>query len=129
VRYEAAEPALVRGGQLFEICYRELIEELRHNLTDKQDEPVSVFPFSYDWRQPLQTAAQDLAQLVDEVIARTKLQRHYDHAGYGANPKVNLVGHSMGGLVILTYLRQQARKPKSRRSQHWRPHSAAPSKA
>jgi pimeloyl-ACP methyl ester carboxylesterase len=112
VRYEAAEPALVRGGQLFEICYRELIEELRHNLTDKQDEPVSVFPFSYDWRQPLQTAAQDLAQLVDEVIARTKLQRHYDHAGYGANPKVNLVGHSMGGLVILTYLRQQGAQAK-----------------
>lgn len=103
-RYEATEPALVRGGQLFEICYGELIEELRHNLKEVEDQPIPVFPFSYDWRQPLEIAAAELGQFIDEVIERTKLLRHYDKADYGANPKVDLVGHSMGGLVILAYL-------------------------
>src|SRR5438477_9153764 len=52
-RYEAIEPARVGPGQLYEVAYRELIEELRHNLTLRPDQPVPVFPFSYDWRQPL----------------------------------------------------------------------------
>jgi pimeloyl-ACP methyl ester carboxylesterase len=115
IRYEAGEPALVRGGQLFELCYRELIEELRHNLTDKQDEPVPVYPFSYDWRQPLRDSARELAQLIDEVIARTKLMKHYYDAGYPQNAKINLVGHSMGGLIILTYLQQQSAQAKVER--------------
>ena len=106
LRFEATEPALVRSGQLFEVAYRELIEELRHNLSEADDEPVPVYPFSYDWRQPLETAAAELTQFVDEVITCTALLCLYANAGYGANPKVNLVGHSMGGLVILTYLRQ-----------------------
>jgi pimeloyl-ACP methyl ester carboxylesterase len=110
VRFEAVEPALLRAGQLFEICYRELIEELRHNLTEAQDEPVPVYPFSYDWRKPLDLIALELEQFVDEVITRTGLMRHYAKAGYGARSKVNLVGHSMGGLVILTYLQQKRKK-------------------
>jgi pimeloyl-ACP methyl ester carboxylesterase len=112
IRYEAAEPALVRGGQLFEVCYRELVEELRYNLREQEDEHVPVFPFSYDWRQPLETAAAQLSQFVDEVIARTALIREYDKAGYAKNPKVNLVGHSMGGLVILTHLQNAGKKAK-----------------
>lgn len=112
IRYEAAEPALVRGGQLLEICYREIIEELRHNLTETQDEPVPVFPFSYDWRVPLETAALQLADFIDEVIARTSLMRHYDKDGYAQDPKVNLIGHSMGGLVILTHLQQKRAQAK-----------------
>lgn len=113
IRYEAAEPALVRGGQLFEICYRELIEELRHNLSDKEDEPVPVYPFSYDWRQPLDETADELEAFVTEVIARTSLMRHYANAGYTeGGGKVNLVGHSMGGLVILAYLRKTGAQAK-----------------
>ena len=111
-QFEAIEPALVRPGQLFEIAYKELIEELRFNLRDKEDEPVPVYPFGYDWRQPVELSARELGRLVDEVIERTKLMRHYDRAGYAGDPKVNLVGHSMGGLVIAHYLdqaRQNAR--------------------
>ena len=106
LRFEATEPALVRGGQLFEICYRELIEELRYNLRARETEPVPVYPFSYDWRQPLDDTAEQLGRMIDEVIARTLLMRHYDKKNYGADPKVNLVGHSMGGLVITSYLRR-----------------------
>ncbi|MCC6716916.1 MAG: alpha/beta hydrolase [Acetobacteraceae bacterium] len=105
-RFEAVEPARVVPGQVFEVAYRELIEELRHNLSTREDLPVPVFPFGYDWRQPLDLVEQKLAAFIDEVIARTKLLRHYDREGYATTPKVNLVGHSMGGLVIAGYLQR-----------------------
>lgn len=104
LRFEAREPALVRPGQVYEIAYAELIEELRYNLSQDPGEPVPVFPFGYDWRQPLAAIEHRLAAFIDEVIARTKLLRHYARAGYGEAPKVNLVGHSMGGLVVAGYV-------------------------
>ena len=107
--YEATEPARVVAGQLFEVAYKELIEELRYNLREKEDLPVPVFPFSYDWRQPLQLTELQLAAFVKEVIARTKLLRHYDHEGYDKESKVNLVGHSMGGLIIAGYLERSGK--------------------
>lgn len=102
-RYELIEPARVTADKVFEIIYGEVIEELRHNLTPQADKPVPVFPFAYDWRQPLENIEAELALFVDEVIDRTRLLRHYDKAGYGdkAFPaKVNLVAHSMGGLIV-----------------------------
>jgi len=110
LRYEVLEPARVKPGQLFEVAYQDLIEELRYNLTSKQDEPVPVFPFGYDWRMPLEIAEMQLAEFVKEVIERTKLLRHYHKAKYQDDPKVNLVGHSMGGLVIAGYLERQGAK-------------------
>ncbi len=104
IRYEARQPAKIQADQVYEIAYRELIEELRYNLTQKEEEPVPVYPFGYDWRHPLDLIEERLAAFVDEVIDRTKLLRHYHKAGYADAPKVNLVGHSMGGLVIAGYL-------------------------
>jgi len=104
LRYEAIEPARVMAGQIYEIAYKELIEELRHNLTQRPDQPVPVYPFAYDWRQPLAATCAALGPFIDEVIARTQLLRHYDtDTAYKANPRVDLVGHSMGGLVIAGY--------------------------
>ena len=101
LRYEALEPARVRADQIFELAYREPVEELRHNLTQRSDAPVPVFPFPYDWRQPLETVERQLRGFIDEVIDRTSLMRHYFADGYRRDSgKVNLVGHSMGGLVI-----------------------------
>lgn len=102
--YEAIEPARVRADQVFEVAYEELIEELRYNLSPSSDSPVPVFAFSYDWRKPLDEIEESLAAFVDEVIGRTKLLGHYHSAGYADNPRVHLVGHSMGGLAITGYL-------------------------
>ena len=110
LRYEALEPARVQPGQLFEIAYKELIEELRYNLAVKEEEPVPVYPFSYDWRMPLDIVEKQLAAFVVEVIERTKLLKHYHQNKYQDNPKVNLVGHSMGGVVITGYLEQEGNK-------------------
>lgn len=100
LRYERDEPAVVRPDGVFPIPYREFIEELRHDLSEKGDEPVPVYPFPYDWRQPLRRVQESLSVFLDEVIARTSLLRHYHKAEYADDPKVDLVGHSMGGLII-----------------------------
>lgn len=108
-RYELIEPARVSADQVFGLVYSEFIEELRHNLSPQADQPVPVFPFAYDWRQPLENTETALAAFVGEVIDRTKLLRHYHDAGYGTAKfpaKVHLVGHSMGGLIIAGYLQK-----------------------
>lgn len=108
-RYELNEPARVVADQVFEIVYSEFIEELRHNLSPQANEPVPVYPFAYDWRQPLENIESALADFIEEVIGRTKLMRHYNNAGYGKASfpaQVNLAGHSMGGLVIASYLQK-----------------------
>ena len=105
VNYEVVEPARVVKDQLFELFYREIIEELRHNLTLDPDAPVPVFPFAYDWRQPLDTIQDQLTAFIEEVVARTSLLRHYNKDGYTAKTgKVNLVAHSMGGLIVAGYV-------------------------
>ena len=63
VRYEALEPARVRPDQLFEVVYKDLIEELRHDLSPTQDQPVPVYPFAYDWRLPVTHNAALLQKL------------------------------------------------------------------
>jgi pimeloyl-ACP methyl ester carboxylesterase len=103
-RYEAIEPARVQPDQLFEVVYKEMIDELRYNLSPSQVEPVPVYPFAYDWRQKLDDTEAQLGAFIKEVIARTKLMRHYARDPWNANPKVNLISHSMGGLVIAGYL-------------------------
>jgi pimeloyl-ACP methyl ester carboxylesterase len=109
LRYETIEPARIVPDSVVEVAYRELLEELRYNLREEQDESVPVFGFSYDWRQSIASNAGRLAALADEVIERTKLLRHYQKESgkpdaWIDDPKVNLVGHSMGGLVITAYL-------------------------
>lgn len=109
LRYESIEPAQMQPGQIYEVAYRELIEELRHNLSPKADQPVPVHPFSYDWRQPLDVVEAKLEAFINEVIDRTKLLRHYDADDYASDARVNLVGHSMGGLVIAGCVERMAR--------------------
>lgn len=105
LRYESQQPARVVPDQIYEIAYKELISELRHNLAEKEDKPVPVFPFGYDWRLPLVETQAKLGAFIDEVIGRTLLLRHYANSEYANNPRVNLIGHSMGGLIIAGHLK------------------------
>lgn len=110
LRYEREEPSRVVADRVFELVYRELIAELRHDLSKHKDEPTPVFPFAYDWRHPLNMLEAQLEAFVDEVIERTKLLRHYFKAGFEDDPKVDLIGHSMGGLIIAGYLQRMGKK-------------------
>ncbi|MCK4485881.1 MAG: hypothetical protein KAU38_03860 [Desulfobacterales bacterium] len=59
---------------------------------------LEMLYFEYDWRQDCTLTADLLDRFVDEVIARTKLLPHYRDEDF----RVDLVGHSMGGLIIAT---------------------------
>ena len=98
--YEVREPALVRPGGPFPLVYGEMVEELREELDPAGKVHTPVYPFSYDWRQPLDVTARTLQKFILEVIQRTKLTPVYRKSKWVSDPKVNLVGHSMGGLVI-----------------------------
>lgn len=105
LRYEAREPARIMPDHPFPIIYEDLIEELREELSPDEDQPVPVYPFMYDWRMPLAQIETHLAEFIQEVINRTNLQRHYyDNDDFTDHPTVNLIGHSMGGLIIAGYL-------------------------
>ena len=67
-----------------------------------------VVEYPYDWRQPLEASEDRLEAFIDEVQNRTALMRHYAGSPWKKTRKVNLVGHSMGGLMIAGLL---ARKP------------------
>jgi hypothetical protein len=101
LRYEAQEPADVRPRGPFAVAYKDLVEALRHDLTDKKDKPTPVFPFGHDWRQDCAKSADQLAVFIDQVLARTWLLPHYRKE---KDRRVDLVGHSMGGLIIADYL-------------------------
>lgn len=100
VRWEAIEPARVLPHSVFGFIYRDLVAALRHDLTKDRAKPTPVFAFPYDWRQDCARSADQLAGFVDEVLARTALLPHYR----GGRTRVDLVGHSMGGMVIADYL-------------------------
>jgi len=100
-RYESVEPALIRPSEAFGIIYKDLVGELKHNLSYGTVPVQPVYPFVYDWRQDNFLTAQRLREFVDEVIERTTLMKH-DAAKVGevVCDSVDMIGHSMGGLVI-----------------------------
>lgn len=105
---EYQEPSSIRTDEIFRVAYEELIEELREELSDVAGrQEVPVFPFSYDWRQPLEEIQHSLRIFIEEVVNRCSLLPHYQEQ-YGNNIKVNLIGHSMGGLVIARCLSDQS---------------------
>lgn len=105
LRFDAIEPAQVVAGRVFPV-YDDLVKALRHELSSQADQPTPVFAFPYDWRMDVRLTARRLRAFVEEVLARTRLLKHYANAG---DLKVDLVGHSMGGLVICEYLSQFGR--------------------
>lgn len=104
LRFEAIEPSHVVPRRLFPV-YDDLINALRHELSPRADKPTPVFAFPYDWRMDIAATASLLGSFIEEVISRTRLLHHY---GGAEHLKVDLVGHSMGGLLIAEYLSQFA---------------------
>lgn len=93
-------PARVVPDGVLPGAYGELIEELRHDLSPAADRPTPVYAFGYDWRRPLATAEEELADFLDEIVERTALLPHFRETGWDRRPEVDLVAHSMGGLVV-----------------------------
>lgn len=93
-------PARVVPDGLLPSAYGEMLEELRHDLSPAADRPTPVYGWGYDWRRPLSAAEEELADFLEEVLERTALLPHFRHADWRREPRVDLVAHSMGGLVV-----------------------------
>jgi pimeloyl-ACP methyl ester carboxylesterase/photosystem II stability/assembly factor-like uncharacterized protein len=63
-------------------------------------ENIDFWVFPYDWRLDLRTSANQLDGLVGSILQQTQA------------PKVNIVAHSMGGLVTRQYLSDDVRADK-----------------
>jgi CHAT domain-containing protein len=73
--------AKVSAEKLFELFYADLCRHLAQS--------HRVVPYPYDWRRPVQHAAQGLAKVLREALAETR----------AAGLPVRILAHSMGGLV------------------------------
>jgi len=86
-RFEAILPARIMPDQIFEVVYRELIRNLRHDLRSTEINRYLYYAFSYDWRHSLARTQAELGAFVDEIIARTKLMRHYANSVWDADQR------------------------------------------
>lgn len=86
--------------------YDNLLEELR--LVGYED-GVSLFTFPYDWRQPLETTGSELGTALDGFLAQAAA-RPYVRAD-----KVDIIAHSMGGLVSRVYIQGNGYRNNARR--------------
>ncbi|MBI2617034.1 hypothetical protein HYW55_02815 [Candidatus Gottesmanbacteria bacterium] len=71
--------------------YERLLSTFTKKLSLKRNE--DVYLYTYDWRLPLDTQGANLKEYIESVL-RKKL----------SDIKVRLIGHSLGGLVIRSYL-------------------------
>ncbi|MFA5359716.1 MAG: alpha/beta hydrolase [Patescibacteria group bacterium] len=62
--------------------------------TNGYQENKNLFVFSYDWRQNIDLTATQLNQKILDVLSQTGAQ------------KVNVIAHSMGGLVVKDYMKE-----------------------
>lgn len=112
LRFEAMEPAMVRPNAPFAIVYKDLVEALRYELATDPRKPVPVFAFGYDWRQDCFRSAAQLELMVEEALARTRLLPHYRKH---PPARVDVVAHSMGGLVVALLLALRGKAARIRR--------------
>jgi pimeloyl-ACP methyl ester carboxylesterase len=98
--YEALGPSRLTASHAVRIIYGDLVDVLRKDLAEGGEPPVPAYAFAYDWRQDNRLTAARLGEFIAEAIERANLLRRYA----GRCQAVDLVGHSMGGLVIAACL-------------------------
>lgn len=86
---ETSAAALSLTGNLTEFGYTE-IDPFFEGIGYKKE--VNFFVYPYDWRKDIRTTKEGLDKLIEEVKQRS------------GQPKVNIVAHSMGGLVARYYI-------------------------
>lgn len=100
--YAALLEALARAGYRLEPG--SLAERLQ--VPANPDGPP-CYTFAYDWRRDLPTSAAELSRFVDRV--RGEVRRERRSRGFDGPVRVDLIGHSMGGLVTRYFLRYGTR--------------------
>ncbi len=84
---------ILRGVSILGVLFREdIYGDFSHWLHRTAPPDTTIVDFSYDWRKDLRQAAADLARTVEKLRAN-------------AVTEIDIIAHSMGGLVVLHYLR------------------------
>lgn len=75
----------------YAFVYQRFIKTLTKNA--KLQLNKDFFIYAYDWRQPLDVVAEQFRKYIDQVLSK-----------FPSQTKVKIVGHSLGGLVVRSYL-------------------------
>ncbi|TWD96556.1 lecithin:cholesterol acyltransferase [Neobacillus bataviensis] len=86
-RFEVNPKSIIERGDVEDVAYREIV----HVLERKTKQPVYIF--GYDWRQSSLDTAKRLANFVEYLKEKLSVK------------KFNFIAHSMGGMVLGSYLK------------------------
>ncbi|PLS01903.1 lipase/acyltransferase domain-containing protein [Neobacillus cucumis] len=86
-RFEVNPKSIIERGDVEDVAYREIV----HVLERKTKQPVYIF--GYDWRQSSLDTAKRLANFVEYLKEKLSVK------------KFNFIAHSMGGMVLSSYLK------------------------
>src|SRR3989338_2191256 len=75
------------------LYYKPLLDTLTEDSKLEMDK--DVYFYAYDWRQPAEVLADNFKKYIDKISA--------DHPG---GTKFKIVGHSLGGLVVRSYVQK-----------------------
>lgn len=93
-------PQIVLNGEIFQDSYGDTLDFFKENGYELNK---TLFIFPYDWRKDITLTAPLLDQKINEIKQQTGSQ------------KVDLVAHSMGGLVAKNYIKDPAQAGKVRK--------------
>ncbi len=100
---------LVEPHQMIPLIYKEIVEEIRDELSERP----YVYAFRYDWRKDNREAAKALRNFTARALQIAAV--HEQSAGHPAPKRVVYIGHSMGGLVIKWLATKLLRTTRDRR--------------
>ncbi len=90
---KSINPNISSNNILKKISNSDYFESLIINLSqDDYQENINLFTFSYDWRKDINLISEDLKERIKEIKTQT------------GSKKVNIIAHSMGGLIVKKYL-------------------------
>ncbi len=84
---------MLREHEVFSLAYRQFVNRLRHWVSPH------VYVFPYDWRLPLEETSARLTDFLKRVRGK-----------FGTDTPINFVTHSMGGLIVRSYLWRMMRE-------------------
>jgi pimeloyl-ACP methyl ester carboxylesterase len=84
---------LIRSFTAFSTQYQSLIDDLNACDFTEASTPPTLYLYPYDWRKSIESAADGLADRLDQAAAQ-----------HGGALELSLVAHSMGGLVARHYI-------------------------
>jgi len=95
--------------------YDGLIETLKNAGYKTESEDKNLFIFNYNWTKPVNLISEDIKTYIENVVKPN------------SGTKIDLVGHSLGGLVARTYVQNNQDNPIDQLLTLGSPHKGIPS--